>query len=82
MATSPTRTPRRLFTIAKHKSLEAVPETKRKRPSLLAYDVDEIPPLAIRASLSVQHVLAMSVGWIYVVVAVTGIGAHRSKPRA
>src|SRR5215470_6855610 len=79
MATSPTRAPRRLFTIAKHKSLAAIPEAKRKRPSLLAYDVDEIPPLPVRASLSVQDVLAMSVGWIYVVVGVTGIGGSSQQ---
>jgi xanthine permease XanP len=36
----------------------------------LAYDVDETPPLPLNLGLAFQYVLAMSVGWIYVMVAV------------
>jgi xanthine permease XanP len=75
MATSATRVLRRLARHRKPKQIHAIAgQPHRKRPSLLAYDVDEVPPLPVRISLSLQHVLAMSVGWIYVVVAITGIG--------
>jgi xanthine permease XanP len=72
MATSATRVLRRLAGPRKLNPIHPMPQ--RKRPSLLAYDVDEVPPLPVRISLSLQHVLAMSVGWIYIVVAITGIG--------
>ena len=51
-----------------------VKRDKRKRPASLAYDVDEAPPLPLRITLSAQHVLAMAVGWIYVVVGVNSMG--------
>ena len=46
----------------------------RKRPPNLAYAVDEAPPWPLRLTLAFQHVLAISVGWVYVVVAVNVIG--------
>ena len=46
----------------------------RKRPPTLIYSVDEVPPWPLRLTLAFQHVLAMSVGWVYVVVAVNVIG--------
>jgi xanthine permease XanP len=75
MASTATRAFRRLKGLRKPKPIHVIPGlSPRKRPSLLAYDVDEVPPLPLRLSLSLQHALAMSVGWIYVVVAITGIG--------
>ncbi len=47
---------------------------ERKRPGVLAYDVDEVPPASFTFALAFQHVLAMSIGWIYVIVAVNSIG--------
>jgi len=46
----------------------------RKRPPTLIYSVDEVPSWPLRLTLAFQHVLAMSVGWVYVVVAVNVIG--------
>lgn len=46
----------------------------RKRPGALAYDVDEVPPTSLTIALGFQHVLAMSIGWIYVIVAVDSMG--------
>ena len=57
------------------RSLSAVvSKPRRKRPPSLAYDVDEIPPTPLTLALACQHVLAMSVGWIYVIVAVDAMG--------
>jgi hypothetical protein len=42
-------------------TLTEVEPPKRKRPAMLAYDVNETPPWPLRLTLSVQHVLAMSV---------------------
>src|SRR5215471_16677131 len=59
----------------KVRSLSAVPlKSRRKRPSTLTYDVDEVPPLPFTLALACQHVLAMSVAWIYVIVAVDAMG--------
>ena len=52
----------------------AVKKSGRKRPATLAYDVDEVPPVPLTLALAAQHLLAMSVGWIYVVVAVDAMG--------
>ena len=60
-------------------TLEVLQKTERKRPPTLAYDVDEVPSLPLRAILSVQHVLAMSVGWIYVVVGVNSMGGSAAQ---
>ena len=54
----------------------------RKRPSNLAYDVDESPPWALTLALATQHVLAMSVGWIYVIVAIDAIGGTASQAQS
>ncbi|MGI9101960.1 MAG: uracil-xanthine permease family protein [Terriglobales bacterium] len=54
----------------------------RKRPARLLYDVDEHPPLAIAFVIAIQHVLVMSVGWIYVVVLVTSMGGTTAQSQA
>jgi NCS2 family nucleobase:cation symporter-2 len=51
--------------------------SERKRPGILTYDVDEVPPAPLTAALAFQQVLAMSIGWIYVIVAVDSIGGSR-----
>jgi xanthine permease XanP len=56
-----------------------IKEAKRKRPATLVYDVDEAPPLPLRITLAVQHVLAMAVGWIYVVVGVSSMGGSPAQ---
>ncbi|MBV8206295.1 MAG: xanthine permease [Acidobacteria bacterium] len=53
---------------------DAERKTRRKRPATLAYDVDEVPPASLSIALALQHVLAMSVGWIYVIIAVDAMG--------
>jgi len=50
---------------------------ERKRPGVLAYDVDEIPPASLTVALAFQQVLAMSIGWVCVIVAVDSIGGGR-----
>jgi xanthine permease XanP len=50
---------------------------ERKRPGVLAYDVDEVPPASLTVALAFQQVLAMSIGWVYVIVAVDSIGGSR-----
>jgi xanthine/uracil permease len=54
----------------------------RKRPGALAYDVDEVPPHYLTLLLGCQHLVAMSVGWIYVVVTVSAMGASRADAQA
>lgn len=56
--------------------------TLRKRPPALAYDVDETPPLPLNLALACQHVLAMSVGWIYVIVAVDAMGGSSTQAQS
>jgi xanthine permease XanP len=51
---------------------------KRKRPGSLAYDVDDIPPAYLTWTLAFQHVLAMSIGWIYVIVLVDAMSGSRA----
>lgn len=51
--------------------------SNRKRPGSLAYDVDEVPPGYLTWALAFQHVLAMSIGWIYVIVVVGAMGGTR-----
>jgi len=70
-------------TRAKLRLLSGKPlKTGRKRPSTLAYDVGETPPIPLTFALAVQHVLAMSVGWIYVIVAVDAMGGTGSTAQA
>ncbi|MFO7446012.1 MAG: solute carrier family 23 protein [Ignavibacteriaceae bacterium] len=45
-----------------------------KKPANLIYDVNERPPLWTNLLLGLQHVMVISVGWIFVVVIVTAIG--------
>ena len=45
-----------------------------KKPANLIYSVDEKPPLTTLLLLGLRHVSVLSVGWIFVVVIVTGIG--------
>jgi xanthine permease XanP len=54
----------------------------RKRPGSLTYDVDEVPPAYLTSLLGFQHLVAMSVGWIYVIVAVNAMGASRADAQA
>ncbi len=46
-----------------------------KRPPNLTYGVDDKPPLGISILLGIQHVFVISVGWVFVVVIATGMGA-------
>ena len=46
---------------------------KSVKPANLTYGVDELPPLFDTLVLAFQHVLVMSVGWIFVVVLVTSV---------
>jgi xanthine permease XanP len=45
-----------------------------KKPTNLIYAVEDKSPLAATILLGLQHVSVISVGWIFVVVIVTGIG--------
>src|ERR1700719_1788105 len=54
-----------------------VRQSGRVKPTTLIYSVDEVPPLPLTIALGLQHVFVMSVGWIFVVVAATSIGASR-----
>jgi len=51
----------------------------RKKPSNLAYDVDEAPPRLMRLGIAVQHIFLMSLGWLYVAVIVNVVGGGRSE---
>src|SRR5690242_19533867 len=55
---------------------------KRKKPANLVYDVDERPPLAVSVIMALQHVVVMAVGWIFVVVIVTGMGGSSEQTQA
>jgi xanthine permease XanP len=50
-----------------------------KKPAGLIYGVDDKPPLTAAALLGLQHVSVMSVGWIFVVVIITGIGGTQEE---
>ena len=54
---------------------EERPQTARVKPANLTYSVDETPPLPLTIVMGLQHVFVMSVGWIFVVVVATSIGA-------
>jgi len=53
-----------------------------KRLPNLIYSVEDKPPLTALILLGVQHVFVISVGWIFVIVIVTGMGAtpEQAKP--
>src|SRR5215831_9528913 len=61
-------------------SLES--EHRRKKPSNLLYDVDDVPPLGVRLGVSLQHTFLMSLGWLYIVVIVNSIGGTRSQAQS
>ena len=52
-----------------------VNRSARVKPANLIYSVDEVPPIPLAIVLGLQHVFVMSVGWIFVVVVATSIGA-------
>src|SRR5580700_590951 len=52
-----------------------VKRSARVKPANLIYSVDEVPPIPLAIVLGLQHVFVMSVGWIFVVVVATSIGA-------
>ena len=54
----------------------------RKKPSNLLYDVDEVPPLAVRMGVSLQHIFLMSLGWLYVVVIVNAVGGTTAEAQS
>jgi xanthine permease XanP len=54
----------------------------RKRPARLMYDVDEHPPLGVALVIAIQHVLVLSVGWIYIVVLVSSFGGTTVQSQA
>ncbi|HKN23674.1 MAG TPA: solute carrier family 23 protein [Candidatus Acidoferrum sp.] len=55
------------------------PPHPRKKPTSLLYDVDDNPPLLVRLGASIQHVLLMSVGWLYIVVIVNAAGGTEAQ---
>src|ERR1700691_5565833 len=63
-----------------------MPETDRietpKRPPQLIYSIEEFPPIADALVLGLQHVFVMSVGWIFVVVLVAGIGGTPAQAQS
>jgi xanthine permease XanP len=50
-----------------------------KKPADLIYGVDDKPPLGTAVLLGLQHVFVLSVGWIFVVVIITGFGGTRDQ---
>lgn len=56
--------------------------SNRVKPASLIYSVDEVPPLSLILALGLQHVFVMSVGWIFVVVVATTIGASSVETQA
>ena len=56
--------------------------TERRKPANLIYDVDEVPPAWLRCILALQHVFVISVGWIFVVVMVSGFGGTAAQAQA
>jgi NCS2 family nucleobase:cation symporter-2 len=54
----------------------------RKKPTNLIYDVDEHPPLPVALILALQHVVVMAVGWIFVVVIVSGMGGTSEQTQS
>jgi hypothetical protein len=58
----------------------AAPEEEehvRKKPANLVYDVDDVPPLAVRLGVSLQHIFLMSRGWLYIAVIVNAVGGGK-----
>ena len=53
-----------------------------KRPPQLIYSIEELPPIADALVLGLQHVFVMSVGWVFVVVLVAGIGGTPAQAQS
>ena len=60
----------------------ARPSKERRKPANIIYDVDDVPPLSLRLVLALQHVLVISVGWIFVVVMISAIGGTAQQAQA
>src|SRR5262249_32902498 len=56
--------------------------SERRKPANLIYDVDEVPTLSLRLILALQHVFVTSVGWIFVVVVINGMGGTAEQAGA
>lgn len=54
----------------------------RKKPSNLIYDVDEVPPATVQLAAAFQHLFVISVGWIYVLLAVTAMGGTPAETQS
>src|SRR4029434_2007934 len=52
-----------------------------KKPTNLIYAVEDKPPLVATILLGLQHVSVISVGWIFVMVIVTGIGGTSEQAK-
>lgn len=52
---------------------------RRRKPANLIYDVDEDPAVPVALLMALQHVFVISVGWIFVVVVVSGIGGTAAQ---
>jgi xanthine permease XanP len=53
-----------------------------KKPTNLIYAVEDKPPWAATILLGLQHVSVISVGWIFVMVIVTGIGGTSEQAKS
>lgn len=53
-----------------------------KKPANLIYGVNDKPPLGIAIMLSLQHVFALSSGWIYIVVIVSAMGGSNEESKS
>ena len=54
----------------------------RKKPANLIYDVDDVPPAAVRIGAAFQHLFVISVGWIYVLLVVNAIGGTSAETQS
>ena len=61
---------------------ETDPIETPKRPPQLIYSIEELPPIADALVLGLQHVFVMSVGWVFVVVLVAGIGGTPAQAQS
>jgi xanthine permease XanP len=61
---------------------ETDPTETPKRPPQLIYSIEELPPIADALVLGLQHVFVMSVGWVFVVVLVAGIGGTPAQAQS
>src|ERR1700739_2890166 len=61
---------------------ETDPIETPKRPPQLIYSIQENPPTAHSLVLGLEHVFVMSVGWVFVVVLVAGIGGTPAQAQS